>query len=92
MSLLPHIVNSNKRKNRFKEIDNLSPEMRKVVHEWGYAIVKNFMNCGVVKPKHIRKKMENWLEYAKEAEITDDAVDRAFSKVITRGFQKDSGK
>lgn len=54
MSLLPHIVNSNKRKNRFKEIDNLSPEMRKVVHEWGYTIVKNFMNCGVVKPKHIQ--------------------------------------
>jgi hypothetical protein len=43
-----------KRQKRFAEIDNLSPEMRKVVHEWGWTVVKNFIDCGVTKPKHIR--------------------------------------
>ena len=43
-----------KRQKRFERIDNLSPEMRELVHEWGFTIVDNFMMCGVHKPKHIR--------------------------------------
>jgi len=43
-----------KRQKRFTEIDTLSPQLKEVVHEWGYSLVKDFMNCGTKNPKHIR--------------------------------------
>jgi len=43
-----------KRQKRFEKIDALSPQLRELVHEWGFTIVDNFMMCGVTKPKHIR--------------------------------------
>lgn len=35
---------------------------------------------------------ERFLEYAKEIEVDEDAVDRAFDKVLPRTSHKDSGK
>ena len=39
---------------RMAEIDALPPAIKELVHEWGWTIVKNFLDCGVKKPKHIR--------------------------------------
>lgn len=44
---------SDKRKKRFEEIDKLPPELKNCVHEWGYNIVKNFVDLGIKKEKHI---------------------------------------
>lgn len=46
---------------RMSEIDALSPDLRKVVHDYGYMIVRNFLNCGVRKPSHIRHLVETVL-------------------------------
>ena len=37
-----------------QKVDNLTPELRSVVHDWGFCLVDNFMMCGVTNAKHIR--------------------------------------
>lgn len=46
---------------RMAAIDALPASMRAVVHEYGYMIVSNFLNCGVKKPEHIRHLVETVL-------------------------------
>lgn len=38
-----------------EEIDRMSPELRACVHEFGYAIVKAFVSCGIRNPATIRR-------------------------------------
>ncbi|HVT29358.1 MAG TPA: hypothetical protein VHE81_15185 [Lacipirellulaceae bacterium] len=42
-----------RRERRMQQIDNLTPELRAVVNEWGWTIVDNFMRCGVKKANRI---------------------------------------
>ncbi len=42
-----------RRERRMHQIDNLTPELRAVVNEWGWTIVDNFMRCGVKKANRI---------------------------------------
>lgn len=42
-----------KRRQRMDQIDNLPPETRRLVHDYGYYVVKSFIDLGVTKPKHI---------------------------------------
>lgn len=39
---------------RMDEIDRLTPAQRAVVHDFGWAIVKLFRECGVIDPKKQR--------------------------------------
>lgn len=50
-----------KRSERMSKIDALPPELRELVHEYGYAVVDQFIRCGVTKPKHIRHLIEHVL-------------------------------
>lgn len=50
-----------KRGARMHEIDKLPQDIRSLVHEYGYSVVKSFMDCGVKKPKHIRHLVETVL-------------------------------
>jgi hypothetical protein len=43
------------------QIDRMSPELRELVHEYGYTVVRAFLDCGVEKPKQIRHLVENVL-------------------------------
>lgn len=43
----------NRRVARMDEIDKLPPLIKELVHEWGWTIVKSFLDCGVKKPKQI---------------------------------------
>lgn len=45
-----------------RKIDNLSPELRELVHSYGFTVVKSFMDVGVSKPKHIRHLVETVLD------------------------------
>lgn len=51
-----------KRTARMARVDALSPELRALVHEYGYNIVDNFIRLGVPKPKHIRHLVEMVLD------------------------------
>lgn len=50
-----------KRGARMAKIDALPPDIRALVHEYGYSVVENFMACGVTKPRHIRHLVETVL-------------------------------
>lgn len=56
-----HQYIQDKRVKRMEAIDRLSPEQRALVHEYGYAVVNNFMAHGIVKPKAIRHLVETVL-------------------------------
>jgi hypothetical protein len=43
-------------------IDNLSPELRSLVHSYGYAVVHMLLGLGVTKPRHIRHVVETILD------------------------------
>ncbi|TIO72143.1 hypothetical protein [Mesorhizobium sp.] len=47
-----------RRKKRMAKIDALSPELRSLVHEYGYHIVNQFMMNGVTSPRLIRHLVE----------------------------------
>jgi hypothetical protein len=51
-----------KREKRFAQIDALTPELRALVHEYGYTVVKTLMDIGVTKPKQIRHIVETVLD------------------------------
>jgi hypothetical protein len=40
---------------RMAVIDSLTPEQRLVVHEFGWRLVKTMIECGVTKPKLMRR-------------------------------------
>ena len=50
-----------RRKERFDVIDNLPPEMRGLINDYGYTIVRAYVDLGVVKEKHIRHLVETVL-------------------------------
>lgn len=50
-----------KRKARMDQIDRQSPEMRALVHEYGWNIVKSFIDIGVTQPNHVRHLVETVL-------------------------------
>ena len=49
-------------RDRMERIDNLPPEIRKCVHDYGWHVVKSFMDLGVRKPRHIRHLVETVLD------------------------------
>jgi len=51
-----------RRADRMAAIDRLSPEMRGLVHDYGYTVVKAFLDIGVIKPRHIKHLVETVLD------------------------------
>lgn len=51
-----------KRRRRMERIDNLSPEMRGLVHEYGFTVVGAFLDLGITKPNQIRHAVETVLD------------------------------
>lgn len=51
-----------RRADRMRKIDSLPPELRELVHSYGFTVVKSFMDLGVSKPKHIRHLVETVLD------------------------------
>lgn len=51
------IVTTNRQK-RMDDIDHLLPEMRQLVHIYGWTVVKAFLDVGVSKPKQIKHLVE----------------------------------
>lgn len=51
-----------KRRNRMQMVDRMSPEIRKLVHDYGLNVVKAFMNLGVTTPRHIKHLVETVLD------------------------------
>jgi hypothetical protein len=47
-----------KRQRRMAEIDRQPPAIRKLTHDYGWYVVKNFMDLGITKPNHIRHLVE----------------------------------
>lgn len=50
-----------RRSARMEAIDALSPDIRSLVHDYGYPTVKTCMDLGVTKAKHIRHLVETVL-------------------------------
>lgn len=48
---------------RMAQIDSLTPEQRLVVHEYGWALVRTFLDHGVTKPKSMRGLINAVTEY-----------------------------
>jgi len=38
---------------RMQHVDSMSPELRRLVHDYGFDMVKQFLQCGVTKPRQI---------------------------------------
>lgn len=51
-----------KRRKRLADIDQLPPEIRALVHEYGYNVVRAFLDCGVTQPNRIRHLVETVLD------------------------------
>jgi hypothetical protein len=51
-----------RRAKRMAHIDQMTPEMRELTNDYGYNIVRSFLNCGVTKPRHIRHLVETVLD------------------------------
>lgn len=51
-----------KRANRMAKIDALPPELRELVHEYNFDVVRAIMDCGVMKPARIRHIVETVLD------------------------------
>lgn len=51
-----------KRANRMRAIDDLPPEIRELVHEYGYAAVHALLVCGVKKANQIKHCIETVLD------------------------------
>lgn len=51
-----------KRRQRMTRIDDMPPDLRALVHEYGFYIVDNFMQCGVTRPRQIRHLVEAVLD------------------------------
>lgn len=50
-----------KRSARMTEIDNRPSEIRALIHEYGYTVVKTLLDVGVTKPRRIRHVVETVL-------------------------------
>lgn len=50
-----------RRAARMNQIDALPADVRELVHEYGFTVVKSFMDIGVVKAKHIHHLVETVL-------------------------------
>lgn len=51
-----------KRQKRMDQIDRLPPAMRELVHAYGYSVVYQFIQAGVVKPNQIKHLVETVLD------------------------------
>jgi len=51
-----------KRTARMDAIDGMPPAIRELVHEYGFNVVKAFMDCGVTKAKQIKHLVETTLD------------------------------
>lgn len=52
----------NKRRKRMNRVDNLPPELRKIVHSYGLSVVDVCLTFGVKNPRHIRHLVETILD------------------------------
>lgn len=51
-----------RRAARMSALDELPPELRALVHEYGSNVVHAFMDCGVTKPNRIKHLVETVLD------------------------------
>lgn len=51
-----------KRIARMERIDAMSPELRELVHEYGFNVVNCCASLGVTRPRHIRHLVETILD------------------------------
>lgn len=49
------------RKRRMETIDDLPPEIRELVHDYGYTVVRALLDVGVKKPRQIKHVVETVL-------------------------------
>ena len=52
---------SKRRKDRFETIDNMTPELRELVYDYGLSVVQTALQVGIKKPKQIRHMVETVL-------------------------------
>jgi hypothetical protein len=51
-----------KRRNRMAQIDSLPFPLRELVHEYGFSVVKAFVDLGVTKPAHVKHLVNTVLD------------------------------
>ncbi len=54
-------VVQSRRAKRMETVDNMKPDLRELVHDYGLTVVKAFMDLGVVRASHIRHVVETVL-------------------------------
>ena len=47
---------------RMAVVDDMSPAMRELVNEYGFAVVRTLLDVGVTKPRHVRHVVETILD------------------------------
>lgn len=75
---------SGRRFKQLEEVDEWSPGMRQCVHEYGYPIVRMFMNAGVYSPRHIHMLVNEIWRGARQEGQRGGALDAADS-LLSRG-------
>lgn len=51
-----------KRQRRMAVIDDLSPDVRALVHEYGWNVVNAFLTLGIQNPRHIRHLVQTVMD------------------------------
>lgn len=51
-----------KRRARMEAVDAMKPDLRACVHDYGLTVVRDFLDLGITKPKHIRHVVETVLD------------------------------
>lgn len=55
-------INNTRRAARMAQVDALSPDLRALVHEYGFPTVKSLLDLGVKKPRQIKHVVETILD------------------------------
>jgi hypothetical protein len=64
---------SERRQARMDHVDRLPQSTRDLVHQYGYAVVKAFLDCGVTKSSRIRHLVETVLNEFSPSRGTNSA-------------------
>jgi hypothetical protein len=74
-----------KRRKRMARVDQISPELREMVNDYGLPVVTCLMDLGVTKPNQIKHVVETILD---EFSPTRGSSSHQGVTVITGGFRK----
>jgi hypothetical protein len=70
------------RQAQLVKTDEMSPELRQVVHDYGYPIVYAFVSCGITKPGIIRNLVAECWHGARQSNQSNGGIDTVIDLLL----------